>query len=770
MKKFWENKKLLILVLVAVEVVLLIVNALRFNREENISYSSDDLLLAHKNLETNTIEYESGFYADHSNVEGAYVVTKPTFLKKGIYSVTVDYSSNAEDNWHTCYMVLDAVGDTSEGKTADLVCSDHTAMPGKFTSVSALSWVKYGTEFEVRMGPETDASGDNIYVLVNSVNITYMKGKTIANETTKLFLFFALIDVLVFLFLLKRKETVSFLKGKELTIGVMLFTLFFSSYPLFYRKLYFGDDIYYHLRRIAFTAEGLRSGQFPVHILPGWDNGYGYAAGVGYGDLLIYPSAILIILGFTLQMAYKFYIFLTNVLSVFISYFAFKKISGNERVGLFSSVLFTLIGFRLHSIYSGATVGEFGAFTFLPLVILGLWEIYSKKSKKAYITLALGVTLTLSCHVLSTFILALVIPLFCILMIEKTLQKEVLLPLLKALLAIVLLNLHFIVPLADYMLFQNMRGNTVNDILWNRGQELVHLFNLQKAAFLDTGGFVGLGVVSIAVLALAAGFVLTGRFKEKTGVYLRLFALSILLIALSLNSTFYFFLSDKMPLMYKLLGNMQFPWHFLDVSCGMVVFWFAVTMGELLRYEDKSIKGYIAMASLVLLCVVQSEELLGDVIKEGNPITSFDSNYLREPFYVEFSIKDINTGLTSMYQDMVLPEGTEATAVVTKKNGTTLYVQADNPTGEVVIAEAPLWGYRHYAAKAKGTKIACYMAEDKKLAVEIPAGYSGLFKIYFREPWFWRLAELVSLVTLVYLLGLHTFVIKLTRKNNIGQL
>lgn len=752
MKKFLGNKKLIILVLLVAQVVLLVLNALRFNREESISYSSDDLLLAHKNPQTNVIEYENGFYADHSNMEGSYVVTKPTFLKKGIYSVTVDYNSNADDNWHTCYVVLDPVGDTSADKTADLAYSDHTALPGKYTSVTALSWVRYGTEFEVRMGPETDASGDNIYVLVNSVNITFMKGKTIANETAKLFFFFALIDVVVFLFLFKRKETVNFLKGKELTIGVMLFTLFFSSYPLFYRKLFFGDDIYYHLRRIAFTAEALRSDQFPVHILPGWDNGYGYAAGVGYGDLLLYPSAILVNLGFTLQMAYKFYVFLTNALSVLISYFSFKKISGNEKVGLFSSVLFTLIGFRLHSIYSGATAGEFGAFTFLPLVILGLWEIYEKKNKKAYITLALGVTLTLSCHVLSTFILALVIPLFCILMIEKTLQKEILVPLLKALLAIVLLNLHFIVPLADYMLFQNMRGNSVNDILWNRGQELINLFNLHQAQFLDTGGFLGLGIVSIAVLALVAGFVLTGSFKEKTGAYLRIFVLSILFVALSLNSTFYFFLMDKMPLMYKLLGNMQFPWHFLDVSCGMVVFWFAITMGKLLRYEDKSLKGTIAMVSLVLLCVVQSEVLLGDVIREGNPITSFDSNYLREPFYVEFSIKDVDTGLTSMYQDMVLPEGTEATASVTRKNGTTIYVQADNPTGDVVVAEAPLWGYRHYAVKTKGAKLRCYMADDKKLAVEIPAGFSGSFKIYFREPWFWRLAELVSLITLAYLL------------------
>ena len=46
-----------------------------------------------------------------------------------------------------------------EGKTADLAYSDHTAMPGDRANISALSWVRYGTEFEVRMGPETDASG-----------------------------------------------------------------------------------------------------------------------------------------------------------------------------------------------------------------------------------------------------------------------------------------------------------------------------------------------------------------------------------------------------------------------------------------------------------------------------------------------------------------------------------------------------------------------------------------------------------------------------------
>ncbi|MBR4831195.1 MAG: hypothetical protein IKZ97_01050 [Butyrivibrio sp.] len=750
MKNFFANKRIIIPALILLELVLLVGNALRFNRNESYTYTQDDLLIAHRGEETGELKHESGFYADHTNIPGSYVVTPPVFLNKGVYSVSIDYQTNAQGDWHTCYSTLDPIKDISPKKTADLVYSDHTAISASEANTTTLSWVRYGTTFDVRIGPETDATGDNIYVLVNGVTITYMRGKTIMHETTKLFALLLLINLLLYLGVLKREETKNFLKGKELAVSVILFTIMFSSYPLLNRGVYFGDDLFYHLRRIAFLGEGLKSGQFPVHILPGWDNGYGYAAGVGYGDFFLYPSAILVNLGFSLNFAYKFYVFLINVITVFVAYFAFKKISGNDKVGLASMVIYSLIGFRIHSIYTGATIGEYGAFTFLPLVVLGLWDIYTKKEKNAYLELAIGVTLCISCHVLTPYIMALFIPVFCILMIEKTLQKDILVPLAKALFAIVLLNLHFVLPLADYMLFQGMRGNTVTKTMWKRGQELVDLFTLIPDKYHDTAGFFGLGVVSLIILGVALAFVLCGRFKEKTWSYFRLLALTVLFILLSVNSIFYFFLDDKLPKVYDMFSTFQFPWRLLNLACVMIVFWFAVTMGKLFEDNDKNLAGMIALAAICVVCVVQSEIYIGEAVRNGKVITTYDSDYLKSDFYIEFSIEGIDETMTYDIQDMEIEGESEATAEITKRKGTTIYAHVENPTDNLVVAKAPLWGFRHYAAKGSGKWLHAYEAEDKRLAVDIPAGYSGDIKIWFREPWYWRVSELISLVATIW--------------------
>ena len=751
MKKFFVNKKNIVMTIVLAELILLVLNAFRFNRTESYSFSQDDFLVDYLNRETSEYERESGAYADHTDKEQSYVVTKPLHLGKGIYNIYVNYSSNAGENWHFCYTTLQACLDVSKDKAAHLAYCDHIALPMEMNEVSYDSWVRYKTDFEVRMGPERDETGDGFFVLANEVRITYLRGKTIIYETAKLLLLFIVLDIVLYLFGIKKEETKRFFEDKAFTVGVLLFTVLYASYPLLSDKLYFGDDIFYHLRRIVYLGEGLKCGQFPVHIYPGWDRGYGYAAGVGYGDLILYPSAILVNLGFTLQAGYKFYIFLTNVLTALVSYYSFGKIADDKNVGLASSVLFTLIGFRLHSVYTGATVGEFGAFIFLPLVILGLWEIYAKKNKNAYIYLALGVTLTLSCHVLSTFILALVIPIFCLVLVEKTLQKDILIPLLKAVAAILLLNLHFVVPLVDYMVSKNVSGNSITDMIWARGRDLVTFFGYSQAKELDTSGFLGLGIFSIAVLTIAFGFIIAGKFEGKSLIYARVFALSIVFVLLSTNSMFYFALYQDVPILYKLLANMQFPWHFLDVSCGMVVFWFAVTAKNAVCKLNKKNATYVAMTVICFACVIQGNTLLEDVVKTAHPITMYDDAEISNVAIAEFSIPDIEGSIPYTDTDMIIREDSGATAQILKKNGTTIYAQVDNPTGNTVVTEAPLWGYRYYAAKAGGKKLKAYMGDNKKLWVEIPAGYSGKIKIWFREPFLWRLSELITLATLVFI-------------------
>jgi len=748
MKKFFENKKYLIIGVLALELVLLVVNALRFYRHEEISFISDDLILSYYDEATGTTVTEPGFYADHSSKPGSVVYTPDVFLKKGIYSVTIDCSSNG-GTWHTNYSTLLASGDPTAAQSANLVSSDHAAIPSGDTSTSNLSWVHYGTNFTVRMGPETDATGDDLYVLVNSVTITYMAGMTVLHETAKFFFILLLIDLVLFLYLFKKKETAEYLNKKAYVIAGMIFIIFFSSFMLFYRKIYFGDDIFYHLRRIAFLAEGLKSGQFPVKIQSGWDNDYGYAVGVGYGDVFLYPSAILVLLGFSVQFAYKFYIFLMNVLTAWISYHTSRRVSKNDYIALLCAGFFTLNGFRLQAVYTGATVGEYGAYTFLPLVVLGLYDIYTREKKYGYITLAFGIALVVANHVITPYILAFTIPLFCLLLIEKTIKKPVLLDLFKACGLTFLASAFFVVPLLDY--FEDMRGNDYSDILWERGHEMVTIFTEVADKSKDSGGWAGIGYGFIAIMALGIAIAISGKFKEKTSVYIRVVLFNAFLFYMCLNNKAYFIFKDRLPGIFEHFAEIQYPWHILDIVAAIAIFILAASLKEITKEEAGKSVALITGAIILMTCIYHGGELYKETSLEANEITMFDKTLLIETSDAEFILPGRDDTLPSRETDMVIrDENTQATASLISRNGLKITAQVDNPTGETVTVEAPLWGYRYYTAKGNGQKLNTYRADSYKLAIDIPAGFSGTITIKFTEPWHWRLAELASLAAFIF--------------------
>ncbi len=748
MKKFFENKKYLIIGVLALELVLLVVNALRFYRHEEISFISDDMILSYYDEASGTTVTEPGFYADHSSKPGSVIYTPDVFLKKGIYSVTIDCSSNG-GTWHTNYSTLLASGDPTAAQSANLVSSDHAAIPSGDTSTSNLSWVHYGTNFTVRMGPETDATGDDLYVLVNSVTITYMAGMTVLHETAKFFFILLLIDLALFLYLFKKNETAEYLNKKAYVIAGMIFIIFFSSFMLFYRKIYFGDDIFYHLRRIAFLAEGLKSGQLPVKIQSGWDNNYGYAVGVGYGDVFLYPSAILVILGFSVQFAYKFYIFLMNVLTAWVSYHTSRRVSKNDYIALLCAGFFTLNGFRLQALYTGATVGEYGAYTFLPLVVLGLYDIYTREKKYGYITLAFGIALVVSNHVITPYILAFTIPLFCLLMIDKTIKKPVLLDLFKACGLTFLTSAFFLVPLLDY--FDDMRGNDYSDILWERGQEMVTIFTEIADVSKDSGGWAGIGYGFIIIMALVIAICISGKFEEKTSVYVRVVLYNCFLFYMSLNSKVYFIFKDKLPGIYERFAEIQYPWHILDIVCAITIFLLAAALSKAVKDNTGKQAALVAGAMIMVVCIYHGGELYKETSLEANPLTMFDDTMLVEVNDSEFIIPGKDDTLPLTETDMVIRDAnTQATASLISRDALKLTAQVDNPTGDTVTVEAPLWGYRYYTAKGNGQKLTTYRAESYKLAIDIPAGFSGTITIKFTEPWHWRLAELASLAAFIF--------------------
>ena len=220
------------------------------------------------------------------------------------------------------------------------------------------------------------------------------------------------------------------------------------------------------------------------------------------------------------------------------------------------------------------------------------------------------------------------------------------------------------------------------------------------------------------------------------------------LIFLSTNSIVYYWLKDNAKPVYALLGNMEFTWHFLDVCCGLIVFFAAEVFESLFRDPEKKQIGLSIAVMTAALCICQSGNLLRNTISEGNPVTMYDSAKLSEGGPDEFAIKGRDRGMTAN-TDMTVSDDA-VTADITQRKGTTIYARISNPSAHAVTVEAPLWGYRHYAAKAEAVKLNVRQSENKKVAVEIPAGFDGLIKIYFHEPWYWRMAEAASFLVLVW--------------------
>lgn len=86
-----------------------------------------------------------------------------------------------------------------------------------------------------------------------------------------------------------------------------------SSLPLGVDYLTKGHDLLFHLSRIDGIKNGILSGQFPIKIYTNWLCGNGYAAGVYYGDMVLYFPALLRIAGFNCMQSYKIFVVLCNI-------------------------------------------------------------------------------------------------------------------------------------------------------------------------------------------------------------------------------------------------------------------------------------------------------------------------------------------------------------------------------------------------------------------------------------------------------------------------
>lgn len=560
------------------------------------------------------------------------------------------------------------------------------------------------------------------------------------------------------------------IKNKTVTFGLGI-VLLFAGMPLTLDYLIGGGDLIYHLMRVEGIRDSILTGRFPVRISPEWQQGYGYASPIFYGETLLYPAALFRLIGFSVTTSYRLYMLCILVGTVLIAYHCFKGIFKEAYVGLFCSALYSMSVYRIYKSYSCGSWGEMLGIMLLPLLVYGFWrvfgqDIHEESYQRSWIPLTAGFTLLLQSHLLTGEMAGLFTILLCLIFWKRVIRPKTFMVLAKTVICSVLLSAWFLIPFVDYMLtgdfvIQHVSARTIQ----YRGLYPAHLlftfFVNGESVFFDESGMydspaTGVGIVLLMALLAFAYLCFAGKKEGLTKEEKRLgrvcSAFSVLALLMSLS----IFPWDRIQALgdfaATLVSSIQFPNRFLTIANVGLTAVAGVVAKYVLARKERWIQG-CWFGGMLLLLVAGSVYLTEDVMEKAQPVKVYNAG-------------GMGTGAISggeylpygadpqrfLYHDPVCSGELQAAEYEKEPLGAT--VRLTNPGTEAEKAAFALLYYKGYHAydAVTGEKLQCYAGENFEVTVDIPAGFDGTVRVTFASPWYWRLGEAVSVAALAGML------------------
>lgn len=712
---------------------------------------------------------DKGYYINEESGNGynGIFTYNPFFnLNRGSYRITVSYDATTSDN------------------TAILSCNRYISYDSLKCDRIILSANKNSVTFNAYLSEDmadvhviTNYGGTGDFT-VHSVSIQ----QTHDMERVTLFKYVFFMLLLDLILLLDHKGFFKKLSREQINIAFLLSSVFiFVSYPLLTNRITTGSDFVFHLLRIEGIKDGLLAGMFPVKIQPTWLEGYGYAVSVFYGDVLLYFPALLRIIGFSIQSAYKIFLFGINIATCLTAYYCLKNILNNRYLAVLGTALYLLAPYRLYGMYLGHTVGECSALIFLPLIVLGLYRIFTmdvkdKHYKNCFLLPMLGYCGLINCHVLTTIMAGVFTIFLCLLCIKRTLRKETLIELVKTVIVTLFVCLGFIIPFLDYYR-DEFQVNTTQTTLWIQsfGLQISQLLQMFPSYVTDIASstdtaFHQLKNTGIAVIFMAGVYVyayVTSNNEERKKAR-KISVIFILGITALFMATCYFpwdaFRMFLSPYNLQIIVNsIQDSTRFMQIAILLLIIPGCYAIKILLFQRDSVNTAKNLTWVCIGLMIISSGYYNNYIINTRKENSVYDiQEYVQTHTWSlnEYLPKDTDTGyLTSI--GTAAGDGVEISDYNKKYLDITLHAVNSSESNSYI--DLPLLYYRGYTADDEyGNVIKAYNGHNNNvLRIDIPSGYSGNIHVYFKEPAYWRLSEIISIISI---LSLAVYVVYTNKK------
>lgn len=509
--------------------------------------------------------------------EGRVLETAYYTLDQDVYTVTVNYLSTAPE----AVLVVEMV--------------DQPFMTVPLPVSEELSTI------EIPVSLDRDYGDFRIYVEKSPGGVLMIKEikihseKPVNNDYTCLAVITALVLAGLYdLIFINRKRI-----APETVFSVLLLAAacILISAPMFRTGIYHGDDLDYHAYKIRGMRDAMKNGQFPVYIFPYVFGGYGYP-NVVYPSFFLYPSAFLRILGVSTMTCYKLMMFAVNLGTGWIAWWSAEKLLGRQHKGaaLLFALLYLMAPYRINNLWVRAAVGELLAMMFLPLILLGLYELLIGDRKKWWY-LAAGYSGLIQSHVLSCLMILIFSVLLGIFYADTFFKEKRWIELLKVIGCLLAFNAWYLIPFLLYMrLDLNLAGLHMD---WHmHTMDLAEVFQsyVPRLSARYTWRSNSLGLTGMFCLLLGLTGMLTKGEKNRKQKFLSVLFMCGVLFTLLTTNMVPWELLRQVTVIDWIAETMQFPWRFLAFSSLCLSL---VGVGWL--YESELLKRYRPLVGSVMV-------------------------------------------------------------------------------------------------------------------------------------------------------------------------
>lgn len=359
------------------------------------------------------------------------------------------------------------------------------------------------------------------------------------------------------------------------------------------------------------------------------------------------------------------------------------NITNKKEIAIFSSIIYLIVPYKLGDVYVRYAIGEFTAFIFIPILFIGIYNLFNQDGKKHYYIAIATICLILT-HTVTTLYTGIFCIIYVVFNIKKLKEKEVIKKLIINVVFILLISMFFIMPLfeamksAEYAIFDNQIMSTNGAYVYKNTIKINEFFTYNRQ---KTGTIC---IIGIPIFVFTCLTIFT--YKNIDIKYKNFFIISLLFSFISLYASTKYCPWFIFP---NFLCKLQYPWRMLTFFAFFISFVVGVNIYVLLKTLFSKDITRLTIAVLLIITILAYTMPILLQYETDNVLIDKEQEtaVLKNPYISHFSINREYLPIKALLIQRTYLEEKEDRIYILEGNAQILAENKQNLTDTAIIKE-----------------------------------------------------------------------------------